>query len=1478
MQVVAGKGSAGLKLVDLSGLPPGEREAKVLALATEESRQPFDLTRGPLLRVTLYRLDQQEHVLLLVLHHIISDGWSTGVLIREVAALYRAFSSGRPSPLGELPIQYADFAKWQRGWLQGERLEQLLAYWERQLADCPPVLELPTDRPRPAVYSFRGAHQSVALSKSLSDAVRTLSHREGATPFMVLLAAWQVLLSRYSGQEDMCVGTPIAGRNRAETEGLIGFFVNTLVMRAALSGDPSFRQLLGRVRERALGAYAHQDLPFEMLVERLQPERNLSHTPFFQVAFTYQNGLMGVQELPGLTLHPFRLEHLTTKFDLTLYVTEGSAGMSASVEYNTALFDEERIARLLNHYQTLLEASIANPDQRISTLPMLTEAERNLVLVEWNKTQAEYPRDKCVHELFEAQVKQRPEAIALSFGDEQLTYQELDRRANQVAHYLRKLGVGPEVFVGICMERSLEIVIGILGILKAGGTYVPLDPMYPEERLAFMMADTQTPVLLTQQRLVERLPEHGARIICIDTDWEAVAEESVENPVSRVTAEHLAYVMYTSGSTGIPKGITIPHRAINRLMFNTNYIEIEPEDRISHASNSSFDAATFEIWGALLRGARLVVITKEVAISPPDLAAQVRDQGISTLFLTTALFNQMAREIPEAFGSVRHVLFGGEAVDPQWVKEVLKNNPPERLLHLYGPTESTTFTTWHLVRDVPEGATTVPIGRPVSNTQTYLLDRNLQPVPVGVAGELYIGGDGLAQGYLNRPDLTAERFILNPFSQEPGERLYKAGDLARYLPDGSLEFLSRIDHQVKVRGFRIELGEIEAILGRHRAVQEVVVLAREDMPGEKRLAAYVVPAPGSTITSSELRGFLQKRLPEYMVPSAFMTLEAWPLTPNGKIDRKALPAPERMRSELEGTFVAPRTPVEEVLAGIWAEVLNVDQVSIDDSFFDLGGHSLLATKVISRAREAFQVDIPLHYLFESPALAGLAERIEAMMKAEQGLQAPPIKPVPRAGFLPLSFAQQRLWFIDQLEPGNPSYNMPCAVRLTGALNLTALEQSLNQIIRRHESLRTTFASVEGQPVQVIEPALPLTLPVIDLSAYAEPEREEQIRKLATEQALRPFDLARGPLFRVCLLRLSEREHIALFTLHHIICDEWSLGVLVRELAALYKAFLQNQPSPLAELPIQYADFAYWQREWLHGEVLETQLAYWRQELGGNLPVLKLPFDRPRPRVQTHQGALHAFGLSAQVSAALKGLSRQEGATLFMTLLAALQTLLHRSCGEDEIVVGTDVANRNRLETEGLIGFFVNHLVLRARLGGNPTFRQLLRQVREVTLGAYAHQDLPFDKLVGALQPERSVSRMPLFQVLFVFGNPTMPSLELPGVSLTPVRSDLILSKYDLTLFLSEREQGISGAWRYSTELFEAQTIARLADRFKTLLGDIVANPDSRVKSLELLTEAERQQEETEKKARQEARVQRLRGVSRKSVDLPPVTSGEAKPQ
>ncbi len=987
--------SVPLPVIDLSHVPAAGREAEGQRLVREQAQRPFDLAHGPVLRTTLLRLGEDDHILVLALHHIVSDGWSGGVLFQELTTLYEAFAVGKPSPLPELPVQYADYAVWQRGWLQGEVLEKQLAYWKERLTGAPPVLELPTDHPRPAVQSFRGARQSVTLSKNLTDALRILSQRESATLFMTLLAAYQTLLYRYSNQEEIVVGSPIAGRTRPETEGLIGLFVNTLVLHTDLSEDPSFRELLSRVREVALGAYAHQDVPFEKLVEELQPERSLSHAPLFQVMFILQNAPRSALDLSGLTLQSLEFDSGTAQFDVSLSVVEVAEGLQAKFEYNTDLFDAATITRMLKHFQVLLEGVVANPDQRLSELPLLTEAERHQLLIEWNDTAVEYPRDICLHQLFEAQVIRTPEAVALVFEEEQLTYHELNRRANQLARYLRKLGVGPEVLVGIMMERSIEMVVGLLGIIKAGGAYVPLDPAYPQERLSFMLEDARVPVLLTQARLAESLPQSEAEVVSVDALREVIDEEGIENPAGGATAENLAYVIYTSGSTGRPKGAMNSHRGIcNRLLWMQDAYQLTSADSILQKTPFSFDVSVWEFFWPLLTGARLVVAQPGGHQDSAYLVKLIAEQKITTLHFVPSMLQVFLEEWGlETCDSLKQVICSGEALSFE-LQERFFARLNAGLHNLYGPTEAAVDVTFWACKQ-ESGLRTVPIGRPIANTQIYLLDRRLQPVPVGVPGELYIGGVGVARGYLNRPELTAERFILDPFSAEDGARLYKTGDLARYLPDGNIEYLGRIDHQVKLRGFRIELGEVEAVLQQYAGVRDTVVLLREDGPGDKRLVAYVAARGEAVPGPAELRRFLSERLPEYMVPQAFVLLDELPLTPNGKVDRRALPEPDRARPERGAEYVAPRGADEEEVARVWAEVLKVERVGADDNFFELGGHSLLMMQVVSRLRRSLGVELPLRSLFEAPTVVGLSETIRKLKDSGAEPQAPAIVALPR---------------------------------------------------------------------------------------------------------------------------------------------------------------------------------------------------------------------------------------------------------------------------------------------------------------------------------------------------------------------------------------------------------------------------------------------------------------------------------------------------
>ena len=980
IQVIDPSRGVELKIIDLQELPEAARESNAREVIQAELNHPFDLAAEHPIRVFLVHLSPRAHRLLVILHHIIADEWSLKVFFSELAALYNGFVTGEAPGLPKLSIQYGDFGNWQRQWLQGQPLRQQLEYWKTQLDGYPPTTELPPDNPRGVTPTFRGKTIARRLGRTLTDSLRDLARKNEATLFMVLLAAFKTLVHRYTQQDDLIICSPVAGRNRVETENLIGFFVNTLTLRSNLAGNPQFSEFLARVRQVTLGALAHQDLPFERIVEELHPERSLTHLPFTKLMFSFQAGGPEQIELAGASLRFLEVEPELAKFDITLVVRESSQGLVATVEYNRDLFQDGTIDRLLGHFEVLLQGIVSDPASRLSELPLLTATEQRQTLVEWNETSTIYPRDRCVHELFEEQAARTPDATAALWGHVRMSYGELNSRANQLARFLKQFDIKPDVPVGLCVARSPEMLVGMLGILKAGGTYVPLDAGYPKERLAFMLEDTGAPVILTQQRLLSRVPRDRAKIVCLDADWELIGRELRDNTASLANARNLAYVMYTSGSTGRPKGVAVPHRGVSRLVLNTNFIRLDPSDRIAQVSNISFDAATFEIWGALLNGAQLVGITRDVALSPKDFATELREQGITAMFLTTALFNQLASEAPGAFETLRTVIAGGEALDPKWVRSVLNNRPPQRLVNGYGPTENTTFTCCQEIDDLPQQVSNVPIGKPISNTTVYILDRNLNPVPIGVPGELYTGGDGLARGYWRRPELTAEKFVPNPFDCDNSSYLYRTGDLARFLSDGTIEFLGRIDDQVKIRGFRIELGEIETLLSTHPNVRECVVKVCGTSSAEKRLVAYVAPAAEPAPNASELRSFLLQQLPDYMIPSAFVGMATLPLTPNGKVDRKALPAPDQTRPTLDRQYVAPRDSTEQQLVSIWESVLSVRPIGIQDKFFDLGGHSMLAVRVIAQIEKAFGRKLRLATLFQTPTIERLASVLREEIK------------------------------------------------------------------------------------------------------------------------------------------------------------------------------------------------------------------------------------------------------------------------------------------------------------------------------------------------------------------------------------------------------------------------------------------------------------------------------------------------------------------
>ncbi|QKZ38648.1 amino acid adenylation domain-containing protein [Pseudomonas aeruginosa] len=1427
--------------LDIVALGPLEEGALARQVETTIAR-PFDLERGPLLRVSLLRLAEDDHVLVLVQHHIVSDGWSMQVMVEELVQLYAAYSRGLELALPALPIQYADYALWQRSWMEAGEKERQLAYWTGLLGGEQPVLELPFDRPRPVRQSHRGAQFILELDIDLSQALRRVAQQEGATAFALLLASFQALLYRYSGQADIRVGVPIANRNRVETERLIGFFVNTQVLKADLDGRMGFDELLAQARQRALEAQAHQDLPFEQLVEALQPERSLSHNPLFQVLFNYQSEARGNGQafrFDELQMESVQFDSRTAQFDLTLDLTDEEQRFCAVFDYATDLFDASTVERLAGHWRNLLRGIVANPRQRLGELPLLDAPERRQTLSEWNPAQRECVVQGTLQQRFEEQARQRPQAVALILDEHRLSYGELNARANRLAHCLIARGVGADVPVGLALERSLDMLVGLLAILKAGGAYLPLDPAAPEERLAHILDDSGVRLLLTQGHLLERLPRQaGVEVLAIDgLVLDGYAES---DPLPTLSADNLAYVIYTSGSTGKPKGTLLTHRNALRLFSATEaWFGFDERDVWTLFHSYAFDFSVWEIFGALLYGGRLVIVPQWVSRSPEDFYRLLCREGVTVLNQTPSAFKQLmavacSADMATQQPALRYVIFGGEALDLQslrpWFQRFGDRQP--QLVNMYGITETTVHVTYRPVSEADlEGGLVSPIGGTIPDLSWYILDRDLNPVPRGAVGELYIGRAGLARGYLRRPGLSATRFVPNPFPGGAGERLYRTGDLARFQADGNIEYIGRIDHQVKVRGFRIELGEIEAALAGLAGVRDAVVLAHDGVGGTQ-LVGYVVAdsAEDAERLRESLRESLKRHLPDYMVPAHLMLLERMPLTVNGKLDRQALPQPDASLSQQ--AYRAPGSELEQRIAAIWAEILGVERVGLDDNFFELGGHSLLATRVISRVRQEQQLDASLKALFERPVLEAFAQGLERTTDAVSTIPL-----ADRQQPLALSFAQERQWFLWQLEPESAAYHIPSALRLRGRLDVDALQRSFDSLVARHETLRTRFRLEGGRSYQQVQPAVSVS---IEREQFGEEGLIERIQAIVVQ----PFDLERGPLLRVNLLQLAEDDHVLVLVQHHIVSDGWSMQVMVEELVQLYAAYSQGLDVVLPALPIQYADYALWQRSWMEAGEKERQLAYWTGLLGGEQPVLELPFDRPRPARQSHRGAQLGFELPRELVEAVRALAQREGASSFMLLLASFQALLYRYSGQADIRVGVPIANRNRVETERLIGFFVNTQVLKADLDGRMGFDELLAQARQRALEAQAHQDLPFEQLVEALQPERNASHNPLFQVLFNHQSEirsVTPEVQLEDLRLEGLAWDGQTAQFDLTLDIQEDENGIWASFDYATDLFDASTVERLAGHWRNLLRGIVANPRQRLGELPLLDAPERRQ-------------------------------------
>ncbi|MEL8050442.1 amino acid adenylation domain-containing protein [Vreelandella neptunia] len=1434
MQVVQAESSFACHEVDLVNMPKAEREVAIENQVALLCNDPFDLEQGPLLRVGILRLAEEEHLLVVVMHHIISDGWSMQLIIDEFAADYSARVTGETWQPPVLPIQYADYALWQRQWMEAGEKERQLDYWQRELGDEHPVLQLPTDRPRRNDGYYHAARHHMVLPESLINGLRKRTQSQGATLFMTLLTGFQALLYRYTGQEDIRVGVPIANRHRTEAQGVVGLFVNTQVLRNTLYGRLSLTEALEQGKRAALGAQEHQDLPFEQLVEALQPERSLSHTPLFQVMFNYQQQDHGsLQSLPGLELSTWPLEQGRAQLELTLNVVERMDGcLEASFVYAEELFDATTIERLAQHYTVILQALAEMPERALSDIELLDKAER-LKLQEWGVNTQRHPAAQPIHHLIERQAEATPEASALVFDDQSLSYAELNTRANQLAHYLIGLGVKPETRVGIAMERSIEMVVGLLAILKAGGAYVPLDPEYPTERLAFIAEDSGIELLLTQHHLRESLPVADSLSV-VELDRLDVAHHASTNPAVALHGEHLAYVIYTSGSTGRPKGAAIRHDALtNCMVWMQETYQLTDTDAVLHKAPFGFDVSVWEIFWPLSVGSRLVIAQPGDHRDPERIIGLIQRHGVTTLnFVPSMLKAFLTYPDVKAKTRLKHIMCGGEAVPATLQQDVAECLDGANLHDLYGPTETTIHVTHWWCRD--DAHRQIPIGRPISGTRTYVLDGELNLVPQGVAGELYLGGVSLARGYLNRSDLTAERFVADPFTE--GERLYRTGDLVRWREDGQLEYLGRLDHQVKIRGLRIELGEIEAELLSQPEVRETVVVAHEG-PGGSRLVAYVVPQANGELDTALLRERLGQKLPDYMVPGIVVTLEELPLNANGKVDRKALPEPEPVSSP---KYEPPQGEMEETLAQIWSGMLGIERVGRHDNFFELGGHSLLVVRLTSRVRREQNIELPVRSVFDTPILKDLATCLGKLetLQGENRLSNLGLNQAPQ------SFAQQRLWFLNQLEPNSSAYHLPGMLRLKGALDEQALQQAFDDLARRHAVLRTRLVAPPEDmavPRQVIDAPAPVNIERADLSESG--DIEKALRLHAQEFMGRPFLLAEECLWRVGLVKTGEQEWRLLICMHHAISDGWSVSVLLRDFSALYGAACRGEESPLGALLIQYADFAIWQREWLAGGEGDRQLNYWCHQLGDEHPVLELPTDRPRPARQSFLGARHRFTLNGPLAEQVHALAAAHNATPFMVLLATYQVLLYRLSGQSDLRVGVPIAGRNRHETEDLIGFFVNTQVLRCEMDTTSTFGRVLESVREAAIDAQAHQDLPFEQLVEALQPERSLSHNPLFQVLFDHQRHDDDyQVHLPGLVAEVLELENGTTQFDLALNTQEDGDGVlTGSWNYATDLFDSETIEYFHVQFECLLEQVVVAPERIVCDYDLLDEDQRQQ-------------------------------------
>jgi len=1444
---------------DLSGLDEKDQEEYVDRAFRTMTNQSFDFENGPILHLGLIKLSPIKRVLFLSLPALCADAKSLNNLMREIADSYASCLQGR-TPDNEV-IQYVDAAEVFNELIEDDDMESGREYWRKRILFDSPARPLPFEEQPPEWPKFEPAVHPVTITPSQISEIGTFINDYEVTDSAFVLSCWQLLLYRLTGQSDIIVGMAFDGRKYDGLEDALGLFSRHLPIKADVQGDQPFARLLNQVSDALREAEAWQEY---FSWESIDGERSLPG--YFDFCFERQRPAPEFVSC-GLRFSLYRQYNCSERYKVKLRLIEQAESLGLELHYDAQYYGREDIERLSEELVTLIGSAVRGPQRRIDQLEIVGEKELMKQLREYNCSEAEYGEAECLHELVERQARRSPEAVAVVSGQDQLSYRELNEKANRLGRYLQSKGVCREEMVGISLERGLEMVIGILGILKAGGAYLPIDPGDPGQRRDRIVKESGVRVVVTEGAIGESYEGKVEEVIRVDEQCGEIGRERGGDLGRQAEADNLAYVIHTSGTTGQPKGVMVSHRAIyNRLMWSQTTYPLSQDDRVLQIAPFNFDFSIWEIFGPLMAGGSVILAESGSQRDISHLAMFIDEQGVTI----THFVPSMLRVFLDLLGqdrcdSLRYVFSGGESLSADLQDRFFTHSDAE-LYNQYGPSEATIDATyWYCRRNKDQQ--TVPIGRPISNLRVNLLDRHLMAIPVGMSGELHIGGVGLARGYIGHADLTAEKFIPDQFSQTNGERIYKSGDLARYLSDGNIEYLGRIDEQVKVRGFRVELGEIEAALSRHPAILGSVVVLREIAPCDKRLVAYVVTDQSSNVTTHELSKYLEASLPAYMLPSVFVLLERLPFLPNGKVDRHSLPEPTPLNHNVKSESSVLHTPVEEILAGIWSSVFRVERVDLQDDFFKLGGHSLLATQVASRVRSVFNVKLPLQYVFEATTLADFAIKVQTLLAEQQGQQIPPLSAVSRDQELPMSFAQQRLWLVHQLNPDSPAYNWASGLRLKGRLDVVALEKTLSEVIRRHEILRTTFVVVDGRPLQIINSAKPVTLPITDLTTLPEEHREEQARRLFKQEAQQPFDLEKDSLIRVMLMRLGEHDHAALITIHHIVSDGWSVELLVKEVAVLYEAYSNGKSSPLADLAIQYADYAVWQRQLLQGEALEKSLSYWRRQLADAPTELKLPTKQPQATMQSSRGASRSFSFPPDSFERSVTLCNQEGVTNFMMLFSVLNVLLNYYSQQDDIIVGVPIANRNRSEVEGLIGFFINMLVLRTDLSGNPTFRELIRRVRKVALEAFVHQDLPFEKIVEELDPDRDLSRIPLVRVALNFQIASESSgLELSGLSLSPMDVGFQTALFDLSLDIRIKGKELFGTWAYSPDLFNAITIERMVEDISLLLETVFKSPDSTLHELrDILDKAYRNQRITKGKEYEEANSQMMLNVKRQSV-------------